>query len=270
MEDAIREFIIKIRKQKRIRKNKTIPLRFLKYAAILILTLGLPLSYYIGTRSVEPNISMTTLSCAYGDKATVILPDGSEVWLNSGSKITFNADFKNVERKVFLEGEAFFSVYKDRNHPFQVKTKDIDIEVLGTTFNVKAFPEENSTSTTLVSGSLMISSPFEKIRIKPDQKVVFSKESKKMVLTQSKDLSEDIEWKNGRLVFRDKTLNELIPNLKRWFDVEFVFADEKVKQRRFTGVLERESIQDVVYFINVSKYVSCHFSGNKIIIESEN
>jgi len=270
VDTAIRQFRQKTRFQVEKISRKQQLYHFIRYAAILLLAIALPFSYYLGTRSSKSDNSITTISCAFGDKSSIILPDSSKVWLNSGSKLTFNSDFKSGARKVILEGEAFFSVSKDKEHPFRVKTADIDIEVLGTKFNVKAYPDETSVSTTLVEGSLEISSQYQNTRIKPDQKLVFSKESKKMTMREIKDTSADTEWKDGRLVFRNESLGDIAPKLRRWFDVDIVFADERVKQRRFTGVLERESILEVISYFNLSEYVKCSIQGNKIIIKSKN
>ena len=269
LEEAIHKFRNQISKEKYLLKNQFNLQLLLKYAAILILILGLPFSYYIGNRNAKIDNSTTTISCAFGDKSSIVLPDSSMVWLNSGSKLTFNSDFKSGARKVTLEGEAFFSVSKDKEHPFRVKTADLDIEVLGTKFNVKAYPDENLVSTTLIEGSLDISSSYENTQIKPDQRLVFNKESKKMALREISDTTADTEWKDGRLVFRNESLGELAPKLRRWFDVDIVFADEQAKQRRFTGVLERESILEVISYFDLSKYVECSIQGNQIIIRSE-
>jgi ferric-dicitrate binding protein FerR (iron transport regulator) len=269
LEEAILKFRGQISQERYQLKNQFNIRQFLKYAAIFIMVIALPFSYYLGTRNVQTDNSITTISCAFGDKSSIVLPDSSRVWLNSGSKLTFNSDFKSTSRNVTLEGEAFFSVSKDKEHPFRVKTKDIDIEVLGTKFNLKAYPEEINVTTTLVEGSLEISSKTQHTRIKPDQRLVFNKENKKMALLEIKDTSADTEWKDGRLVIRNESLDELAPKLRRWFDVDIVFADEKVKQRRFTGVLERESILEVISYFDLSKYVECRIQGNKIIIESE-
>ena len=269
LEEAILKFRGQISQERYQLKNQFNIRQFLKYAAIFIMVIALPFSYYLGTRNVQTDNSITTISCAFGDKSSIVLPDSSRVWLNSGSKLTFNSDFKGTSRNVTLEGEAFFSVSKDKEHPFRVKTKDIDIEVLGTKFNLKAYPEEINVTTTLVEGSLEISSKTQHTRIKPDQRLVFNKENKKMALLEIKDTSADTEWKDGRLVIRNESLDELAPKLRRWFDVDIVFADEKVKQRRFTGVLERESILEVISYFDLSKYVECRIQGNKIIIESE-
>ncbi len=269
LEAAIGKFRQQIQNEKKRQPKKNNFIPYLKYAAIVILALALPFSYYLGTRNVVQS-SVTTISCAFGDKSSIVLPDSSRVWLNSGSKLTFNSDFKNSGRNVVLEGEAFFSVSKDKAHPFRVKTSDLEIKVLGTEFNVKAYPEENSISTTLIEGSVQVSSQTQETLIKPSQKLVFDKTSQKMAKLELTDTSPDTEWKDGRLVFRNESLGELELMLERWFDVDIVFADEKVKSLRFTGVLERESILEVVSYFDLSKLVDCHIEGNKIVIKSEN
>jgi ferric-dicitrate binding protein FerR (iron transport regulator) len=269
LEEAIQKFRNHIGKTRITQVRKINFTHLLKYAAVVILVLGLPFSYYIGTRSTLADNSLTTISCAYGDKSSIVLPDSSHVWLNSGSKLTFNSNFRHG-RKVTLEGEAFFEVTKDKVHPFRVKTNDVDVEVLGTKFNLKAYPEEKSVSTTLVEGSVKISSNYQEEMIKPDQKMTFDKESKQMTVQNLTDTSSETDWKDGRFAFRNETLAELKPKLERWFDVDIVFVDEQVKSRRFTGVLGRESILEAVSYFDRSNYVSCSIQGNKIIINSQN
>jgi len=268
LEEAIEKFRNEIRKAESGKSKQVSFNRYLKYAAIFILLLALPFSYYMGTRNNLMDGSVTTISCAYGDRSSIVLPDSSHVWLNSGSKLTFSSNFRNG-RKVSLEGEAFFDVTKDKHHPFQVKTADVQIEVLGTKFNLKAYPDEKSVSTTLVEGSVKISSEYQEEMMKPDQKLTFDKESKQMTLQKLTDTDPDTEWKDGRFVFRNESLAELKPKLERWFDVDIVFGDEQVKSRRFTGVLSRESILEAVSYFDLSNYVSCSIQGNKIIINSQ-
>jgi transmembrane sensor len=268
LESAIVKFRNQINTDKFIQRKQVDFNRFFKYAAILALALLLPFSYYMGTRNNSDD-SMTTISCAYGDKSSIVLPDSSRVWLNSGSKLTFSSNFKNG-RKVSLEGEAFFSVSKDKHHPFQVKTADVNIEVLGTKFNLKAYPDEKLVSTTLVEGSVNIASKFGSALMTPDQKLVFDKGSKKMVVQVLTDTAPETEWKDGRFVFRNESLTELKPKLERWFDVDIVFGDEQVRNRKFTGVLGRESILEAVSYFDLSNFVTCRIEGNKIIINSQN
>src|SRR5690606_37727632 len=122
----------------------------LRYAAVFILILALPFTWWWFQKKYTVSENFTTIECAYGDRSTIYLPDGSKVCLNSGSKITFDNTFKSGVRKLSLEGEAFFSVKKDSEIPFIVNTDDLQVEVLGTEFNLKAYPDEESVSVTLV------------------------------------------------------------------------------------------------------------------------
>jgi transmembrane sensor len=201
LEEAIHKFREQISAARKPQTKQIDFNQILKYVAIVLLLLALPFSYYFGARSTSADCSMTTISCAYGDKSSIILPDSSRVWLNSGSKLTFSSNFKNG-RKVSLEGEAFFSVSKDKNNPFRVNTADIVINVLGTKFNVKAYPDENLVSTTLVEGSVEIESKYEETQMKPDQRLMFDKGTKKMIVQELTNTLSDTEWKNGRFFFK--------------------------------------------------------------------
>ncbi len=267
LEEAIQKFRAHIHKTQEKPARLISTGNLLKYAAIVILALALPVSYYLGKQGTATD-STTTISCAYGDKSDVVLPDSSHVSLNSGSKLSFNSNFRNG-RKVTLEGEAFFEVSKDKAHPFQVKTKDINIEVLGTKFNLKAYPNEKSVSTTLIEGSVRLTANNQYWLMNPDQKLTFDKENKKTTVQKLTDTSSETSWTEGRFVFRNETLAELKPKLERWFDVDIVFCDEQVKTRRFTGVLNRESILEAITYFDRSKYVDCSIQGNKILISSQ-
>lgn len=241
----------------------------MKYAAIVILLLSLPLAYYFGRTTLQPIETFTTITCAYGDKSTITLPDSSVVHLNSGSKLTFNNDFQGDYRMVYLEGEAYFSVNKNKDIPFKVNAFDIEIEVLGTEFNLKAYADENTISTTLAEGSIQISSASQYALLKPNQKIEYDRIEKKMKLIELHDITPETEWKEGRLVFRNESLEELELKLERWFDVDIVLADDEVKKRRFTGILERESILETIAYFSHSKYVGYKIKDNEITFYSK-
>lgn len=251
-------------------RSKVFRLReMLKYAAILVLLLALPVMYYFGKTSSQLDETFTTITCAFGDKSTITLPDGSVAHLNSGSKLTFNNDFQSEFRMVSLEGEAYFSVKKNEDIPLKVKASDIEIEVLGTEFNLKAYPDENTISATLAVGSIQVASQYQETIIKPNQKIVYSRTDNKMKLFNLKDITPETEWKEGRLVFRNESLAELELKLERWFDVDIVFADEQVKRKTFTGILERESILEAIAYFNYSKYVGYKIKDNEITFYSK-
>lgn len=269
IEEAIRQFQKKthfhIKKTSRRRQIY----RFVRYAAILVLAAALPASYYYGKKSVFPSDTVTTITCPHGDKTSIILPDSSLVFLNSGSRITFNNNFQNGSRQVYLEGEAFFTVHKDPKNPFHVKTTDLVVEVLGTEFNLKAYPNEKTISTTLVKGCLKVIANHNSIKIKPNQKLIYNKRNQEIKLKEVCDLAPETEWKNGRLVFRNKSLEELGEELERWFDVVIKFDDEQVKTRRFTGTLEHESILEAISYFGRSKYVTYKIKDNVITFFSK-
>ena len=243
--------------------------KILRYAAIFIPLLSLPFVFFLGKKQGFSPETYTTISCALGDKTEIVLPDSSKVTLNSGSKLIFNNNFDEGERNVFLEGEAFFNISKDKKNPFTVKTGEIEVEVLGTEFNLKAYPEENKISTTLIEGSLKVSVNNQNVVIKPEQKLTYNKESKLINLKELTDTTPETEWKDGRLVFRNESLADLELKLERWFDVDIDFADDEVKSKRFTGILERESILEAVSYFGYSKYVGYTINGNEITFYSK-
>lgn len=269
IEGAIAQFKLRIK----AKKQKSYSLQnirgVLKYAAIFLILLALPFSFFLGKRFNHSAGSLTTISCAIGDRTNILLPDGTEVFLNSGSKLTYNSDFIQQTRKVTLDGEAFFSVARDMNHPFRVKTEKMDIVVLGTKFNVKAYSDEDVVSATLVEGSVHVFSQEKDIIIKPFEKVILDKKSSSIEIRQLAALEPDTGWKDGRFIFINESLAELAPRLERWFDVDIEFADEDVKQKRFTGILVRESILEAVNYFDYSNLIKCEIQGNKIIIKSE-
>ncbi len=268
IENAIDKFKGKI--AIREKGNKKIKITdMLKYAAIISLIIALPFMYLIGKKGTQLNDDYTTITCAFGDKSTVSLPDGSLVYLNSGSKLGFNNNFKGNARKVTLEGEAYFSVVKNKKRPFKVHTSEIEIEVLGTEFNLKAYPDEEMVTTTLAEGSIRIRSNSQRAIMKPNQKMVFDRTVGKMTLHSLKDISPETEWKDGRMIFRNESLEEMELKLERWFDVDIEFADEHVKLKKFTGILERESILEALSYFNYSEQVGYRINDNEITFYSK-
>ena len=267
LEEALEKFSKHVHPNGTSRLKKDTIYKLYRYAAILVLLIGLPVMYYWGVSSSKSD-RLTTISCAYGDRTSVLLPDSSEVWLNSGSELSFKSDFGG-NRHIKLKGEAFFSVTKDSRHPFVVSANEINVKVLGTRFNVKAYPEEEIVSTTLVEGRVRVLTDTQESEIKPSQQLVFNRRSQKMEINDLTDTEMQTGWKEGRFVFRNETLAKITPRLERWFDVNIEFADDVAKTRRFTGVLFHENILEAISYFNQSKYIDCQVKGDKIVIKSE-
>ena len=242
-----------------------------KIAAVILFILTLSGGYFFGhTKLKNPKDTYTTITCAFGDKTEMVLPDSTKVWLNSGSTLKFNNNFQQKIREVYLDGEAYFSVTKDKKRTFRVKSHEVFVDVLGTEFNLKAYPEEEYISATLITGRINFCSETQQTILNPNQKLVYNKKSKESKVYKLSDSYPEVEWKDGRLVFRNESLETLELKLERWFDVDISFADEDVKKQRFTGILERESILDALYYFKFSKYIDYKIEGNEITFFSTN
>ena len=260
-------------------------------AIVLLITIsgfgGVLLSkYYFKNASV--GICKTVVG--KGQKSKVFLPDGTEVWLNSESTLTYSTDFGSSTRDVKLIGEAYFKVHKDKRHQFIVHIANVELKVFGTEFNVKSYSDENIIETTLVTGSLSIQKISENEKstplfLKPNQRAVIYKsdqmaESKEAetklsinqkVITQPSvshiatitpenvflyaetDLEKQIAWKDQKLIFKDETFEALAHMLERWYDIKIVFESAEVQKYRFRGIFENETIEQA---LNAMRYTT--------------
>ena len=212
------------------------------------------------------------------------MPDGSRIWVNAGSRISYAPDYSKENREIRLEGEAYFEVTTDPAHPFVVKAKDISIVATGTAFNVSAYKEDNSVITTLVHGVVTISGEHipEPIRVAPNQTVeYFSGEDARAKMAQSLEESTltpvsrnisviasapavkvennpeiYISWKEDRWVIEGERLESLMHKIERRYNVSVYFTDERIKNYRFNGSFEEETIDEVMKIIHRALPVS--------------
>jgi transmembrane sensor len=207
------------------------------------------------------------IATEYGSRKTQRLPDGSRVWLNAGSKLTFGKDFGDNIREVTLTGEAFFDVVKNPEKPFVIHTSTIDVKVLGTQFNVKSYPTDKTTETSLLRGSVEVvvkNRPNEKYVLKPNEKLVVLNEGVKPVsvdagsgrmlnrdniiaiknLTYQKGDTADIEsaWIRNKLSVKDMPFSEMAKIMERWYDVRFEFGNKKLEDLYITGSFDNETL----------------------------
>ncbi len=212
-----------------------------------------------------PDGRMNTLTTPKGGQYEVSLPDGSKVWLNASSSIRFPSVFPASERRVEITGEAYFEVAKNKARPFRVKFNTSEVQVLGTRFNVMAYPEEGASKTTLVEGAVRISHRQQQTALKPGQQAVVLASGK--IDTQYASVDQVIAWRNGIFYFKDAGIEEVMRQLARWYDVEIQFAG-KIPVRQFTGKISRNvNLSEVT---NMLRYagVDCRIEGKKLIIDS--
>jgi ferric-dicitrate binding protein FerR (iron transport regulator) len=196
---------------------------------------------YVGSSGQTTEPKYNTLKIPRGGEYFIVLSDSTRVWLNSETILRFPVQFAGDIRRVELSGEAYFEVAKNAEVPFVVVSDNQQIKVLGTQFNVSSYPDDQQISTTLVEGKVDVSlagNPETHIVLKPSEQGQFSKENNQMA-KRIVDVTPFVAWKDGRFVFHDQPLQDIMKTLSKWYDVEVVFANEGDKSLRFTGNLER-------------------------------
>lgn len=238
----------------------------------------------------------TTISAPLGAKSIVDLPDGTRVWINAGSKITYNNFYGKTTREINLIGEAYFSVKTNKRIPFLVRTSDIIVKALGTKFNVKAYPDEKTITTTLEEGKVVLTSLHnsdkkEVIGLKPNQMVTYYKEpdavntlpekvQKKVQNNEKVIIDEDgslikldpivqtellTSWKDDTWIIKGEPLGTLASVLERRFNMVIVFDSDESRQFKFTGKIQKETIEQIMVALELSAPI--HYEINNNIIK---
>lgn len=210
-------------------------------AASIILCLGL----FFGL-SATPNVELQTVATAYGQKKQILLPDGTSVYLNSGSSLQYPKNFTGDTREVSLTGEAFFEVHRDEAHPFIITTSELRTQVLGTSFNINAFAENDSISVSVATGKVMVfdNSQMKELLI-PGQKVQYNKSSKTYVRGQVQ-VDRFTDWTRNIIRFDDSNLLEAIPILERWFNISIELKDSSWGEKRITGTYKNPNLSETL------------------------
>ncbi|MEO6231026.1 MAG: FecR family protein [Ferruginibacter sp.] len=240
----------------------------------------------------EKKPAKSEVSTKSGSRSMIQLPDGSSVWLNGSSKLVYdNQNFGDKIREVTLTGEAYFDVVKNPEKPFIIHTAKMDIKVLGTAFNVKAYAGEKNTETSLIRGSIEVTlkGRQEKIMMKPNDKLIIQNDEVEPIkesaavkttgrtphdsyislshLTLSADKNTILEtaWVENKLVFDNETFEDVVNKMERWYGVQIRFADDNLKLERLTGNFEKETVEEALSALEISTPVFKHKINNQII-----
>jgi len=262
--------------------------------ALLLVSLGFNFrSVFRKSDQAASNIAVVynEISTPKGSRTQVTLPDGTSVWLNAGSTIRYPMDFFKGDRKVLLTGEAFFDVRKYPDKKFIVNTSDIAIQVWGTKFNVKAYPDEDIIRTTLVEGSISIlhlngNSKEKETYLTPNQTAIYykDKESTEYIapaanVPSSKPAPQTVQienkvktvlytsWKDPKWIIEGQSLGDLANELERRYNVTIRFDNESVKKYRFNGILANETFEQVLEIIKVSAPINYKIKSNQVLIK---
>jgi len=205
-----------------------------------------------------------TLTTARGEQSPypVVLSDGTRVWLNAQSSLTFPAAFTARERVVKLSGEAYFEIKHNAAHPFKIYTNGGIIEDIGTHFNINAYPDEKEESATLLEGAVKITTPNGSRLLKPGEQARYTRGNLRVL---DVDAEEAVAWKNGYFMFTDDPLQEVMQQLSRWYNVDIQFEDESLKQITFVASITRfTNISKVLKVLEMTRQVRFEIEGRLI------
>jgi ferric-dicitrate binding protein FerR (iron transport regulator) len=271
---------------------------YLRIAATILLVAGF--TWFASYKYYKPDRQqgqMLEVSTPLGSRTHIILPDSSEAWLNAGTTIRYHAGLFQKKRELYLEGEAFFKVKPDRKRMFVVATSDISVQVYGTSFNIKSFPEEGIIETTLIEGEISLvrnsAMPLGKqkqVYLEPNQKATFIKKEGHIALAEimnaesiqngrtmksgniliydEVDGEQITSWTTGKLVIESEPLADLSTILARKYDIRFVFKDEAARKIRFSGILKDESLEQVMYAMQLASPITYKIEGKIVFLDT--
>jgi transmembrane sensor len=209
-----------------------------------------------------------TVSTPRGGQYQIVLPDASKVWLNASSSLRFPISFVGKERRVELTGEAYFEVAENKRMPFKVLANNLQVEVLGTHFNVMCYDDESSMKTTLKEGKLKVTRQTRAVLLIPAQQATFNKAAETLIVNQA-DVEKELAWKNGMFNFNDENIEAIMRQLSRWYDVDVSFEGE-IPQDYYLGIIRRQSdISQVLNMLELAGGVKFKIAKNKVLVHAK-
>lgn len=232
-------------------------------AAVLLVSVSFTFLYNYIIRINKPvevseQIIYQEIKAAFGTQTKLLLSDGTNIWLNSGSTLRFPASFNNLdERRVELNGEGYFEVIKNDSKPFIVNTSELDVKVYGTSFNVSAYDEYNSITVALVEGKVSLvkernGEQKELIILNPNEVVKYNTEETKMYHSTCLDMYKYKAWKDGYIMFYNDPIDNVIRRLQKWYNVEIIIEDKALQNYRFTATFVDESLEQTLKLLSLS------------------
>lgn len=268
--------------------------RFTSAAIFSLLTLTCS-AYYIFSSTQKTTTATvseyTHIVAGKGIRKAITLPDGTKVWLNGDSKLSYNAKMNEEDtRRVSLTGEAFFDVAHDKEHPFIIRTDKVSIKVLGTAFNVSAYPNDKKCETTLLRGSIELTvndDSKQKFLLKPAEKFALINEEREktpkngihqneggtlviehvtLVKVANKEYVAETSWTDNTLIFDNESLEDIATKLERWYNVKITISGQSIGKYRFTGAFENETVEQALSALQIIKSFNFKINENDITI----
>jgi transmembrane sensor len=250
--------------------QKQFPLkRWLSVAAAVVLLCVSSTFAYLFFSQDKALVADMNIEVSKGQKAKITLPDGSKVWINSNTMLSYGARYNANERIIHLDGEAYFEVAPNKKAPFIVESQGFSVRAVGTAFDVKAYRDEPTISTVLVHGSVVVSDQEHQEYLQPNQKMVYDCRSRSMRKSNVEDCALYAGWKENQLNFQSETLENVAKVLERNYNVRLVFESEALKNYRYSGSLGNTSLETVLQIFSMTSPMTYH-SKDSVIYLREN
>lgn len=253
-------------------KAKTFRLGWIKYAAavlLMVVTVGY-LSYKGGQNEIQSSFGDIVIATPQGSRTQLSLPDGSKVWLNAGSSISYSQGFGYIDRLVNLVGEGYFEVAHNEKLPLSVVSENVCVKVLGTKFNFRDYPTDAEAIVSLTEGSVAMCSnknPDEGQLLKPGQRATVDKESGR-IHVESYEVANSMKWTNGRLLFDGEPLPDIVKTLERSYNVKITIADCNLRKLRFYGdfIRQEQTLVEVLDALESTGKLRYERNGKNVIL----
>ena len=245
-------------------------LRFFIWSGAVAAAVALVFVLFHSIFPVNENVAETgcpecfEIVVARGQKSTLTLPDGSRVWINSATSISYSSDYNSKDRNVYLDGEAYFEVASGNELPFTVYAQNMQVTALGTKFNVKAYSEDSMVLTTLIEGKVNTEVGAESQILTPYQEALYDKSSGSIEVSEVTDQLHAVPWLKDEILFDNDSLADIAVILERMYNVNVIFADEKVKEYSYTGLIRNNSLQNVLELIASTSPVDYRITSDTI------
>ena len=258
--------------KKTISKMKTrgLFLQYLKYAAAVVLGIGVSLStLYLTNQENLSTVGNYKLVTSKGEKSYLQLPDGTRVWLNSCTTLEYAENYGHSNRSIYLDGEAYFEVAKNKDLPFVVKANGIDVKAIGTAFNVSAYMEDSQLTTTLFNGKVAVQPTLTKqeVLLEPNQVAVYDKSRNKIEVVPY-DKKQFAQWRGGFLSFEMMYLQDITKLLERNYNVVFRYENQGIKKLMFSGSFRNnEDLSEILNVIKTNTGIRYQILKDTIVIK---
>lgn len=238
--------------------------RIAAVCVVLIMSMGVGVGgFFLGKGTSSYATNALEVRTDVGERSRVTLPDGTEVVTNAVSKLRYEQTTSG-ERSVYLDGEAFFEVAKDAEHPFVVHTSDMSVTCLGTRFDVRSYADEQQSQVVLSDGKVRVNSRDAEITMEPNTKVTLDKES--LAMTKQSVSSELYTcWTSGEIRYNDQTLEEIAAELSRNYHVQMVITSDKLRKERFTGYLGHCSLRNVLDLLSLTSNINYYVDNDTVV-----